>query len=128
MSEQKTTRMTDVGTVGVPVTDQARAVQFYVEALGFEKRMDAEFGGGNRWIEVAPPGATTSIAILPPDGQPAGVDTAIRLSTSDADADHSELRSRGVDVDPEVMRWPGVPPMFSFRDPDGNTLYVVERD
>ena len=30
-----------------------------------------------------------------------------------------------IDVDPEVLRWPGVPQMFSFRDPDGNTLYLV---
>jgi hypothetical protein len=27
----------------------------------------------------------------------------------------------------DVLRFPGVPPMFSFRDPDGNTLYVVEQ-
>ncbi len=27
------------------------------------------------------------------------------------------------DADPD---WPGVPPMFSFRDGDRNTLYVVE--
>jgi predicted enzyme related to lactoylglutathione lyase len=127
MSEQTITRITDVATVGVPVTDQDRALRFYVDTLGFEKRLDAPFGGGNRWIEVAPPGATTSIAILPPGGQPTGVDTAIRLSTTDADADHADLGARGVDVDPEVMRWPGVPPMFGFRDPDGNTLYVVER-
>ena len=41
---------------------------------------------------------------------------------------HAELLSRGVDADPEVLRFgEGVPPMFSFRDPDGNTLYVVER-
>ena len=56
-----------------------------------------------------------------------GVDTGIRLTTSDADADHAHLRGRGVDIDAEVMRMAGgVPPMFSFRDPDGNALYVVE--
>ena len=54
------------------------------------------------------------------------MDTGIRLSTKDAEADHSDLRARGVDVDEEILRWEGVPPMFSLRDPDGNTLYIVE--
>ena len=56
-----------------------------------------------------------------------GVDTGIRLATDDATADHEALRAAGVDADPEVLRFPGAPPMFSFRDPDGNTLYIVER-
>ena len=60
------THITEVRTVAVPVTDQDRALEFYVGALGFEKRMDATFGGGRRWIEVAPPGATTTIALAPP--------------------------------------------------------------
>ena len=55
------------------------------------------------------------------------VDTGIRLTTRDAAADRSALRDRGVDVDAEVLYFgPGVPPMFTLRDPDGNTLYVVE--
>ena len=121
------THITEVRTVAVPVTDQDRALEFYVGALGFEKRMDATFGGGRRWVEVAPPGATTTIALAPPgpDGR-AGVDTGIRLITEDAEADHGDLRARGVDTDAEVMHLPGAPPMFSLRDPDGNLLYVVE--
>jgi catechol 2,3-dioxygenase-like lactoylglutathione lyase family enzyme len=59
MAETTTkTRITQVGTVIVPVTDQDRAVDFYVEKLGFEKRSDTPFGRGDRWIEVAPAGAT----------------------------------------------------------------------
>lgn len=131
MSEQSGTRITRVATVAVPVSDQDRAVEFYVGTLGLEKRLDVPFGGGQRWIEVVPAGADTTIA-LPPlgdgEGFRPGVDTGIRLTTLDADADHADWKARGVDVDPEVMRWGGgVPPMFSFRDPDGNTLYVVER-
>jgi hypothetical protein len=56
-----------------------------------------------------------------------GVDTGIRLSTASAADDHATLRAKGVDVDPEILRLPGVPPMFSFRDPDGNRLYIVEQ-
>jgi len=116
-----------VGTVAVPVTDQERALDFYVGTLGFEKRRDATFGAGMRWIEVAPTGAATTIALAPPrEGDPVGVDTGIRLFTVDANADHLALLSRGVDVDEQVMRWEGVPPMFFFRDPDGNRLVIVE--
>jgi len=119
-------RISDVRTVAVPVTDQQRALDFYTGRLGFTVSMDGAFGGG-RWLEVAPEGATTTLALVPPAGDgPIGVDTGIRLSTADATADHAALRAAGVDVDPEVLRYPGVPPMFTFRDPDGNRLYVVE--
>ena len=122
-----TMRITDVRTVGVPVSDQDRALAFYGDTLGFATRMDGSFGGG-RWLEVAPEGATTSVALVAPgEGSATGVDTGIRFTTADADADHAHLLAAGADVDPEVLRYPGVPPMFSFRDPDGNTLYVVEQ-
>jgi catechol 2,3-dioxygenase-like lactoylglutathione lyase family enzyme len=116
----RTTRITGVGTVGVPVTDQDRALEFYVGKLGFEKRRDLPFGAG-RWIEVAPPGSPTTIALVP-----AGVPGGIRLATEDADGAHADLRAHGVDVDPEVLRMPDAPPMFGLRDPDGNSLILVE--
>ena len=122
-----TTRISDVRTVAVPVSDQERALAFYGGVLGFEIRMDSPFPGG-RWIEVAAPGATTTIALAAAqDGTATGVDTGIRFTTADATADHAALTGAGVDVDTEVLRFPGVPPMFSFRDPDGNRLYVVEQ-
>jgi predicted enzyme related to lactoylglutathione lyase len=122
-----TTRISDVRTVAVPVGDQQRALDFYRDVLGFETRMDSPFPGG-RWIEVAAPGATTTIALAAAqEGTATGVDTGIRFSTADATADHATLAGAGVDVDAEVLRFPGVPPMFAFRDPDGNTLYVVEQ-
>ncbi len=121
------THITEVRTVAVPVADQDRALDFYVEQLGFEKRMDATFSGNRRWIEVAPRGSSTTIALAPlPQAGAAGVDTGIRLATQDAEADHVALLARGVDADPEVLRFEGAPPMFSLRDPDGNLLYIVE--
>ena len=130
MAETETrTRITEVGTVMVPVSDQDRAIEFYVEKLGFEKRGDTPYGEGERWVEVAPPGAATTLALVPPrQGEPTGIESRIGLTTEDVDADHAELRSRGVDVDEEVMRMGDpVPPMFFFRDQDGNRLLVVER-
>ena len=128
MSTTKT-RIAKVGTVVVPVSDQDRAIEFYVDKLGLEKRADVPFGDGYRWVEVAPAGADTTIAIVPPPpGKPSGnVETGISLQTDDIDALHAELKSRGVDVDDEVGRMGDpVPPLFWFRDPDGNTLMVVE--
>ena len=124
----KTATITGVYTVGVPVTDQDRALEFYVDTLGLEKRLDVpleQFGG--RWIEVAPPGAPVTIALVPErEGVPTGVQTGIRLTAADADAVHADLQRRGVEVG-EMLRWPQAPPMFAIRDQDGNSLEVVEQ-
>jgi lactoylglutathione lyase len=127
MSGERRTRITAIRTVGIPVRDQDRALDFYVGTLGLEKRMDApvpELGG--RWIVVAPPDPGATIALIPErEDVPAGVETGIRLGTEDAEADHASLRAAGADVG-ELLRWEGVPPMFTLRDPDGNGLEIVE--
>jgi catechol 2,3-dioxygenase-like lactoylglutathione lyase family enzyme len=118
-----------VANVIVPVADQDAALRFYTESLGLELRADIPFGDGNRWIEVAPAGADTPIAICPPgpNGTTGGKETGISLQTDDIDAYHARLREHGVDVDAEVSRYGDpVPPLFWFRDPEGNTLLVVE--
>jgi lactoylglutathione lyase len=127
MNDKTETRITGVYTVGVPVTDQDRALEFYVDTLGLDKRLDVPLEQlGGRWIEVAPPGAPVSIALVPErDGVPSGVETGIRLTTADADAVHADLQSRGVDV-AEMLRWPEAPAMFAVRDQDGNGLEIVE--
>ena len=124
-----TTRINTIGIVCIPVSDQEKAIEFYVDTLGLEKRTDVPFGNGYRWVEVAPEGSSTTIAIAPPpQGQPTGnAQTGIILHTSDVDAVHADLKAAGVDVDDEVSRMGDpVPPLFWFRDPDGNTLMVVE--
>jgi catechol 2,3-dioxygenase-like lactoylglutathione lyase family enzyme len=125
-----TTHITQVGTVIVPVRDQDQALEFYLGKLGFEKRADTPYGEGDRWVEVAPPGAATTIALVPPrEGDPIGIDTHVGFTTQDAEADHADLRARGVEADEAVMRMGDpVPPMFFFRDPDGNRFLIVERD
>ena len=122
----QSTTITDVRTIGINVTNQDDAVAFYVATLGFEKRLDAPISPTMRWIEVAPPGATTSIALQASDGAAdVGVDTGIRFTVPDADAEHAAMRERGVNVG-ELLRWDGVPPMYTFDDPDGNRFYIVE--
>jgi catechol 2,3-dioxygenase-like lactoylglutathione lyase family enzyme len=125
-----TTRLSKIGTVVIPVADQDRQIEFYVDTLGFEKRADVPFGNGYRWVEVAPAGAATTIALAPPppDSAPAGNrETGIGLHTDDIDALHAELKAAGVDIDDEVSRMGDpVPPLVWLRDPEGNSLMVIE--
>lgn len=127
---QTTTQLKHVANVMVPVGDQDRAIEFYVDKLGFEKRADIPYGENDseRWIEVAPPGAATSIALtLERDEWAVGRMTGITLITDDIDATHARLRDAGVDVDAEVTRMDGPPPpMLWLRDGDGNQLLIVE--
>jgi catechol 2,3-dioxygenase-like lactoylglutathione lyase family enzyme len=118
-----------VGRVCVTVADTDRALDFYVGTLGFEKVVDVPMGPDMRWVEVSVSGAETTIALAPPpQGQQAGgSETGICLDTSDVDAAHAALKEAGADVDDAVSRYGGpVPPMFWLRDPDGNSLIVVE--
>jgi catechol 2,3-dioxygenase-like lactoylglutathione lyase family enzyme len=132
-----------VGAVFVPVADQERALKFYLDKLGFEKRADFPYGAGSRWIELAPPGASNTIALVPPsEGESArGDETLCAFQTVDIEADHATLRASGVDVDAEIARTgkhrsglvslaasinDPVPPQFFFRDTEGNRFLIVE--
>ena len=124
-AETAVVRITGVHAVGIPVADQQAALDFYA-ALGFETRRDVPMGEGARWIEVAPPGGAVSLALeAARPGHAAGAETGIRLTTPDVEGTHAALRAAGVDTD-DVLRWPGVPAMFAFRDQDGNGLEIVE--
>jgi catechol 2,3-dioxygenase-like lactoylglutathione lyase family enzyme len=132
MSDQSTpAHLASIGRVIVPVSDQERAIDFYCGVLGLEKRADVPMGGPEnyRWVEVAPSGETTGVAIVPPgpNGRAPGGETGICFEAADIEALHSYLREQGVDVDEEIMRMGDpVPPMFWLRDPDGNSLMVAE--
>lgn len=122
-------QITQVGRVMVPVSDQDKGIAFYTEKLGFSVSADIPYGDGQRWVEVAPPGGGTAVALVPPMGEfQAGHRTGIALSTPDARAEHADLKAKGVDVDDELMGGDGtVPLLFAFRDGDGNHLMIVEQ-
>jgi catechol 2,3-dioxygenase-like lactoylglutathione lyase family enzyme len=121
-------RITLLGRVLVPVSDQDAAISFYTTTLGFSVVADVPFGQGDRWVEVAPPGGGAAIALVPPQGeyQP-GRMTGIALESSDPKADHAELQDKGVDVDVDLMGGDGtVPLLFFFRDNNKNQLMIVQ--
>jgi catechol 2,3-dioxygenase-like lactoylglutathione lyase family enzyme len=128
-----------VQLVTIPTRDQSRSLEFY-QALGFEVRADFPWGDGHRWIEVYPPGTSTGLALVPAGPDPVGIRTGIILNTSDIDAAYDRMKQLGVDVDAGIARIGSSfkarigaveqaepqPPMFWFRDPDGNQLLLVE--
>jgi catechol 2,3-dioxygenase-like lactoylglutathione lyase family enzyme len=125
IANQPTTRITGVSTIGIPVRDQRGALEFYTAKLGPEVRIDTAFGR-ERWIEVAPPGSPTTLALVRgPNQVRIGYDTQVRLATDDAEAEHADLQARGVDVDAMIVRYPVT--MFTLPDPDGNRIVIVEQ-
>jgi lactoylglutathione lyase len=127
-STQASTTVTNLGVAMFSVADQDAALEFYTNKLGFEVRADVRFGeqGEYRWLEVAPPGSTARLALNPPMSGSAG-GGAIGVETTDVLGEHARLTAIGdIDVDAEPMNAPGTPTMFALRDPDGNSIWVVE--
>jgi catechol 2,3-dioxygenase-like lactoylglutathione lyase family enzyme len=124
--------ITQLATAIVPVSDQDRALDFYTGVLGFEARSDFTYETGERWLEVVPPGAQTSVTLV--TGDTPGIETRVILVTTDLEGDRAELRRAGVQVGEilghDVTYWGGAPlagnpPMFLLYDPDGNSLLIV---
>lgn len=116
--------VTGVRTVSVPVDDQEHALRFYVGTLGFTVLRDEPIPTG-RWIELAPGGDNVVVTLEQATPDVTRGPIAIRFTTDDAAAAHAALNAAGVDTD-EILQWPGVPPMFAFRDPDGNAFSITE--
>ena len=122
-------KVSQLGRVIVPVSDQDAAIAFYTEKLGFSVSADVPYGEGDRWVEVSPPGGGAAIALSRGMGeyQP-GRETGIALNSPDPKADYEELKGKVVEVDEELMGGDGtVPLLFMFRDGYGNGLMVVEQ-
>ena len=118
---------TKLQTIAVPVTDQERSKALF-ESLGLIASFDEELQPGFRWIEMSFPaddGATTLALVETGDELPTGIDTGIRLLTTDARAARDLLAGKGCKVG-ELLDWDTAPLMFSFTDADGNRFYVSE--
>ncbi len=121
------THITGIRTVSIPVNDQDAALRFYVDTLGFTTLRDNPTPNGGRWIELAPGTDDVIVTLEPAAPEVTRGAIGIRFTTDDAETAHLELQSAGVDTD-EILRWPGVPAMFAFRDPDGNAFSITETD
>lgn len=125
--------ITHVGTVSIYVTDQDRAKDFYVNKLGFELRQDAPLypGAKNRWVAVAPKGATTEVILYVPDEnwehykQVLGKSQSITFNVVDMKGVVADLKAKGVEIvsEPDPQPWGTY---ATISDPDGNKLLLVE--
>ena len=119
------THITGVRTVSIPVNDQQAALRFYVDTLGFTVLRDNATTNGGRWIELAPGSDNVIVTLEPAPPEITRGAIGIRFTTDNAEAAHAALAAAGIDSD-EILRWPGVPAMFAFRDPDGNAFSITE--
>jgi predicted enzyme related to lactoylglutathione lyase len=128
MSTSNSTTISNIGVAMFSIANQDEAIAFYTKTLGWELRSDVSFGdeGDNRWVEVAPPGSSTRLALNPPmGGQPGG--SAIGVETADVNAEYERLSAIDGVRTSEPMGGQGpVPRMFSIEDPDGNHIWVVQ--
>ncbi|MGR6914423.1 VOC family protein [[Actinomadura] parvosata] len=117
----------------VYVTDQDRALEFYTEGLGLEKRVDYS-GPDGRFLTVGVPESPAQILLwshAAAAGQPAGDQDGapgpLILESDDLRKDVEAMRRRGVTfVEPAPVDYP-----FGVRveavDPDGNRISLRQQ-
>jgi catechol 2,3-dioxygenase-like lactoylglutathione lyase family enzyme len=117
-----------VKLVGIPVSDQDRALKFYTEKLGFRVATDQPMGPGERWIELSIPGSATIIALHTPPGHESRIGgfQPVTFWCDDVFATAATMKNNGVELDEEPRKevW-GT--MAKFKDPDGNVFVFSGR-
>ena len=121
--------ITSLNTVSLYVTDQQKALDFYVGMLGFELRREADMGPMGRWLEVAPQGAQTGLMLARADGfgkqDRVGDSADLVFRTDDVAGLHGRLVAAQVPVtEPETQQW-GT--FIKVTDPDGHTFVVSQQ-
>jgi len=124
-----------IGGVVIMVSDQAQAVKFYAEKMGFDIRLNVPFYGG-KWIEVAPKGSECTLSIMEPNPhmmspketelakKNIGTNTGVWFYTSNIQSTYEELKSKGVDISaPQKQEWGGV--MSLVKDLDENIFTLL---
>src|SRR5436190_23210010 len=123
--------LTSIKSVSVYVSDEDKALDFYINKLGFEKRRDEPLGMGDaslRWVEIGIPGEETAIILVRGyagwDEGRVGKFAGIVLGTDDIQKTYKELIARGVEFTqaPSEESWGS---QAQFVDQDGNGFVLV---
>ena len=125
----------------LPQDDPEAALAFYRDTLGFEVRLDVEYGGLH-WITVDPSDQPdTSIVLYPPAATPGitdderatiaemmakGTYASINLATTDLDGTFERLQAGDAEVVQEPVDQPYGVRDCAFRDPAGNLIRIQE--
>jgi catechol 2,3-dioxygenase-like lactoylglutathione lyase family enzyme len=125
----------------LPQDDPDAALAFYRDALGFEVRLDVEYGGLH-WITVGPPDQPdTALVLYPPAASPGltederatiaemmakGTYASINLATKDLDATFEKLQAGDAEVVQEPVDQPYGVRDCAFRDPAGNLIRIQQ--
>lgn len=117
--------ITHVHSAGISVKDQDAALDFYVNKLGWEVRIDQMMGEEERYLTVAPKGGQTQVALMKNDGT-AKHWFAIALVADDLDATYAELSAKGVEFTMPVTEMPWGDKGAEIVDLDGNKFYINE--
>jgi predicted enzyme related to lactoylglutathione lyase len=117
--------ITQVKFVGIPTRDQARALKFYTEQLGFAVSTDQDFDGKQRWIELRIANSATRVVLFTPEGHEDRIGTYFNgsLACDDVEATYRQLSARGVEFvsPPQKQPWGE---FAVFKDPDGNQFVL----
>ncbi len=117
------------------VDDQAHALRFYTDVLGFEARTDVPLGNGDRWLTVGSPGQDVEL-LLEPSGHPAvgpyrdalaadGIPLA-SFAVDDVHGEHDRLLEAGVTfTQPPTEMGPVTTAVFD--DTCGNLVQLINR-
>jgi predicted enzyme related to lactoylglutathione lyase len=105
--------------VSVPVSDQEKSKRFYLDVVGFDLIREQPMGPEMKWIQLAPKGCTTTIALVSwfDTMRPGGLQ-GVMLNVTDIDKDHADLTARGLSLS-EIKQEPWGR-FATFSDPDGN--------
>ena len=99
---------TKISTVSIGVTNQDKALDFYVNTLDFEKIQDQPMSETERWLEIALPGTQTHM-MLGLRGQSGGTKTGMTgfvLHTNNIEETCTTLKARGVTITQELSTQP----------------------
>jgi len=114
----------EVAFVCHPVTDIARAREFYGKLLGLKTGMDLEFQPGMWWIEFDVAGVALAVSnAYPPT---AGSGSSLALEVPDLDGTLAAVKAAGIALTIEPQDFP-VCRMFGINSPDGHSIIFHQR-
>jgi catechol 2,3-dioxygenase-like lactoylglutathione lyase family enzyme len=126
-----------ITNVSLVVRNKTKALEYFTEKVGFEKKTDVTGPGGYRYVTVGPKGQPLELALwevgsgTDPDQKSAAEHwkpasgPPMVLSVPDCRKTYEELRARGVEFPqlPSDQPWGTV---ATFRDPDGNLFSISQ--